>query len=234
MIDLDMSIKIAEMFGPTLQGEGRSQGRQAAFIRLGLCNLDCKWCDTPYTWDWKGKNGIVFDPKEELKNLTIRDVIEYCEPFLRLIITGGEPFVQRKQLETLTNALIGDHVIEVETNGTFSPEGIHPEVRFNVSPKIGNSGVAFNRAVKPDILSEFAIRDSDFKFVIASPYDIDDVLTICDSAGIRSWQVYLMPEGRTREEILDKLPWLFELCAQAGFNLSPRLHVITYGNERGI
>lgn len=49
---------VAEVFGPTFQGEGPSAGQRAAFIRLGTCNLTCTWCidpDTPvlmadFTW----------------------------------------------------------------------------------------------------------------------------------------------------------------------------------------
>ena len=42
---------VAEIFGPTWQGEGPSAGKVAAFVRLGLCDQACSWCDTPYTWD---------------------------------------------------------------------------------------------------------------------------------------------------------------------------------------
>jgi len=38
----------------TLQGEGASTGIPAIFIRLSQCNLQCTWCDTPYTWNWEG------------------------------------------------------------------------------------------------------------------------------------------------------------------------------------
>ena len=36
-----MTLLVAEIFGPTFQGEGFSLGRRAAFVRLGRCNLDC-------------------------------------------------------------------------------------------------------------------------------------------------------------------------------------------------
>lgn len=39
---------VSEVFGPTVQGEGKHCGRIAAFVRLGGCNLHCRWCDTPY------------------------------------------------------------------------------------------------------------------------------------------------------------------------------------------
>src|SRR4029450_7825218 len=53
---------VSEVFGPTFQGEGPSVGRRAGFVRLGRCNLDCSWCDTPYTWDWERH-----DPAVELR-----------------------------------------------------------------------------------------------------------------------------------------------------------------------
>ena len=35
----------------TIQGEGFHSGKPAYFIRLGGCDVGCKWCDTKYTWN---------------------------------------------------------------------------------------------------------------------------------------------------------------------------------------
>ena len=40
---------ISEIFH-SIQGEGPTTGRPAVFVRLGMCNLQCNFCDTPYTW----------------------------------------------------------------------------------------------------------------------------------------------------------------------------------------
>jgi len=45
------TLRVAELFGPTVQGEGPAAGERAAFVRLSGCPLACAWCDTPYTWD---------------------------------------------------------------------------------------------------------------------------------------------------------------------------------------
>ena len=39
---------IIEIFD-SIQGEGLNLGKQATFIRLAGCNLNCPWCDT----NWK-------------------------------------------------------------------------------------------------------------------------------------------------------------------------------------
>ena len=34
----------------TLQGEGYHFGKAAYFLRLGGCDIGCRWCDTKITW----------------------------------------------------------------------------------------------------------------------------------------------------------------------------------------
>lgn len=43
-----MSWRIAEIFGPTIQGEGRLVGMPCHFVRFGGCDFRCSWCDTPH------------------------------------------------------------------------------------------------------------------------------------------------------------------------------------------
>ena len=35
----------------TIQGEGFHAGKPAYFIRLGGCDVGCRWCDAKYTWN---------------------------------------------------------------------------------------------------------------------------------------------------------------------------------------
>ena len=41
-------IRISEIFGPTIQGEGPLIGRPTVFVRTGGCDYRCTWCDTLY------------------------------------------------------------------------------------------------------------------------------------------------------------------------------------------
>jgi hypothetical protein len=38
----------AEIFGPTIQGEGPFIGRPTVFVRPASCDSRCNWCDTLY------------------------------------------------------------------------------------------------------------------------------------------------------------------------------------------
>jgi 7-carboxy-7-deazaguanine synthase len=230
------------MFGPTLQGEGRSQGKATMFLRLGLCNLDCAWCDTPYTWDWTGKNGVKYDKTKELFRITPPEIRAWAlhaatnYNVRRVVVTGGEPLLQQRRLAPLFVDLVNDGIaVEVETNGTVIPcEDIQDVCQFNVSPKLSSSGVSKQLAFDVDALKVLAECDSTFKFVVSDEVDLMDVDTFLSLVPLTAQRVHLMPEGRTRTEILDKLPWLFDVCATRGWNLSPRLHVLAFNDKRGV
>ena len=42
-------LEITEIFGPTIQGEGKKIGSPSIFIRFGKCNLSCKGFNVEYT-----------------------------------------------------------------------------------------------------------------------------------------------------------------------------------------
>jgi 7-carboxy-7-deazaguanine synthase len=219
---------VSEIFS-SLQGEGPSSGRPATFVRLGLCNLDCSWCDTPYTWDWSGKNGPPQD-KSALRHIPIADVArEIRDLDTRLVvITGGEPMIQAKGIEPLLR-MIG--ATEIETNGSIAPPG--PWVcRFNVSPKLPSSGVdeKFARLAMDNFRH---VPRSVFKFVVADRVDLDAASELCSSFGIAPERVWIMPEARTRAELLDDR-WadVVEEVLARRYNFSSRLHVMLWNDER--
>ncbi|MGC4857284.1 7-carboxy-7-deazaguanine synthase QueE [Micromonospora sp. DT4] len=130
---------VAECFGvqtPTFQGEGPSCGHPALFIRLSRCNLTCERCDTKYTWDWSH-----FDPRKESAKRSVTDLVAWAAPSPAelIVITGGEPLIQQRNLVALVRGLLAaGKRVEFETNGTIAPDPalLIDGVRFNVSPKL--------------------------------------------------------------------------------------------------
>jgi len=223
---------VAEVFGPTFQGEGPSVGRRAAFVRLGRCNLDCAWCDTPYTWDWER-----FDPAVELRHASAATVLAQLEPMAPdlIVITGGEPLLQQRNLvPLLAGCAERGWRVEVETNGTLVP---HAQVQtlvqqWNVSPKLANSGVMQAARVRPDALAALqATGAAIFKFVVAEVADLDEVAELVTDHGLAP--VWVMPEGTDPETVLARARALAAPVLDRGWSLSPRLHVLLWGDERG-
>lgn len=239
-VTFDDKITVSEMFGPTVQGEGPTSGRPAMFLRLGLCNLDCSWCDTPYTWDWTGKNGRAYDRQEELRRIDVKEVVDWfiprwSEKIGRLVISGGEPLLQRRPLTKLV-ALLDRVDIEIETNGTIVPPiGLLDKVQWNVSPKLPGSGVDSDKAIRPEIIRVFnATPNHCYKFVITSYQDVQLACDLVADHQIDPKRVWLMPEGRTTQDLNDRLPDLIEVATMVGFNVGTRLHVLAYGDRRGV
>lgn len=226
----------------SLQGEGPSSGVPCAFIRLSRCNLACVWCDTAYTWRFAGderphRANLAYDRKANqvsLSPLQAARMIDSFEP-RRLVVTGGEPLLQAPALAELA-ALLPEHAIEVETNGSVEP---HPRFdtyvdQYNVSPKLSHSGNPATLALNPVRMRFWASEPrAFFKFVIAEPADVDEVLFLQRAHGFSSDKVFLMPEGTVSAALHARLEWLEPLAALHGFRVSDRLHIHLYGETRG-
>jgi organic radical activating enzyme len=229
----------------TLQGEGRNIGEPATFIRLSGCNLQCVWCDTPYTWNWTGTdfehNGEQKYVKEEERvTINIGEAVSRVtgEQSERVVITGGEPLMQQASLIELVTQLKAEGLrVEVETNGTIKPkdELVEQVDQFNVSVKLSNSNMPEKKRLKRPALEAYAdIEKADFKFVIDTEDDVKQILELLGDYGIPNNRVYLMPQGVSQEEQNAKERWVAELCKEHQFNFTPRLHIALWGSERGV
>lgn len=227
----------------SLQGEGASLGRPVAFVRLSRCNLACTWCDTAYTWRFTGDNRPHRDDLafERAANQLVLDEAEVAARIAalgqdRLVITGGEPLLQGAALARMVALLPVGTTVEIETNGTVAPHpALDPQVaQYNVSPKLAHSGNAAELALIPERLAAFAAdRRAFFKFVIAQPGDVDEVLALQEAHAIPGERIFLMPEGTGSAAIGARLKWLAPLALENRLRLTDRLHIHLYGDTRG-
>ena len=227
----------------SLQGEGPSQGKPCAFVRLSRCNLACVWCDTAYTWRFEGDNrphrsDETYERKANQVTLTEEEVaariVALGQP--RLVVTGGEPLLQASALARMLALLPREIAIEVETNGTVAPPPaldalIH---QYNVSPKLAHSGNPAELALVPERLAHWAGEPrAAFKFVIAEPDDLAEVLALAERYAIPRERVWLMAEGTDAATLHAREAWLAQLCLDNRLTLSKRLHIELYGDTRG-
>lgn len=224
-------VLIAELF-TSLQGEGVLAGVPSFFIRTSGCNLRCSWCDTPYTsWRPEGQRRTVDELCAAARAAGVRHVV----------ITGGEPLLQR-DIGVLTAALAEQgHHLTVETAGTLAP-------RFtcdllSLSPKTGNSTPSGpwrerheqRRLDHAPLLALLGIhREYQLKFVVRAAADLEEIETLIAELGAARERVLLMPEGRSAAEVAARAPAVAELCLKHGFRYSPRLHLDLFGGGRGV
>jgi len=52
--------------------------------------------------------------------------------------------------------------------------------------------------------------------------------------GIPKDKTYIMPAGDNREELIKMYPIVFEMCAERGYNMTGRDHIIAYDTKRGV
>lgn len=236
----------------SIQGEGKNLGWPSIFVRTSLCNLHCVWCDTDYTWNWKGtrfphRNDArpgyrKFDKKDWIAECTVDEVAALVADFPchNVILTGGEPMIQQPALTDLMAVLRGKSAhyrFEVETNGTLLPsEAFDAAIdQYNVSPKLENSGNGRKLRERPAVYRFFAASPkANFKFVVADPADLEEVLGLIDRFGIAPEKVWLMPEGSSRQTLARRRKWLVDICKDYGFRYTDRLHVQIWGSKKGV
>ncbi len=218
----------------SIQGEGVTAGVPSVFVRLALCNLQCSWCDTRYTWDW-GR----YDPAHETMEVAEDALVERAAaaPPRNLVITGGEPLLQQRKLASAVERWkAAGFRIEVETNGTIVPASALAAAvdQWNVSPKLGNSGNSPQKREVPAALGWFAGEPAAyFKFVIAAEEDLQEVIRLVGRYAIPPSRVLLMPEGTTPAALARLSPWLAARCTDLGFRFTTRLHILLWGDQRG-
>ncbi|KAJ8906951.1 hypothetical protein NDN08_003434 [Rhodosorus marinus] len=251
-------LRVAEMF-TSVQGEGPNTGRPSVFVRLGLCNLECSWCDTKFTWLFSDeqlkrvRNAVprsqldkvgnkVYSKTDEMRRYSVEELLEQIlnissgDKIVRsIVITGGEPLLHKKALLDLCPQLIDKgYKIEVETNGTLSPDGMPEQVHYNVSAKLANSYQPESKRINIPVLKEFAQKRSVLKFVVAEDSDVLEVKALAEKAGFASERVFLMPEGTTAADISSRGRWVVDRCLALGFNYSHRVHTSLWGDLRGV
>jgi 7-carboxy-7-deazaguanine synthase len=247
-------LKISQIFGPTIQGEGSAAGRHCMFVRTYNCNLRCRWCDTAYTWadteeraamTLTGKQYDRNDPVLGLKEMTHNEVYEKLsllwpvalKPTI-IVISGGEPMMQQADLLPLMSMLRNvRNEVHIETAGTIAPTyefGMYVN-QYNVSPKLHHSGNEVKKRYKPEVLS--VLRGSGkawFKFVVTPvtlDVDFEEIDEIVETVGIDPRRVMIMPEGRNVTDTLECARKASMQAIHRGYGISFRTHVLLWGDD---
>jgi 7-carboxy-7-deazaguanine synthase len=228
----------------SIQGEGVNTGQIRTFVRLSGCNLHCVWCDTPYTWNWRGtkwrhERASKYDQAAEAIEMEVDAVAAAVAalPAEGAVITGGEPLAQMAGLIALAERLKqAGRLVEIETNGTIPPDPrlVSQVDLFMVSPKLAHSGNAPALALRATPLAAFAALDNAvFKFVARTPADLDEVAALAERHFIPAARIMIMPEGTDSQTLIERGAALADAVLARGYAMSDRLHIHLFGDTRG-
>ncbi len=232
-------MRVAEIFH-SLQGEGILSGTPSVFVRLAGCPLRCRWCDTRYAWDFSAGDEYTVDD-------LVAAVSRYaCD---HVVVTGGEPMVgpdrtAREGLVELTGRLRAERMhVTMETAGGLFVSGLACDL-VSISPKMANSVLpgptvaVAEEGQRIDLRALAALIETypcQLKFVIEAADDIGEIRQLLDGLPpVSSDRILLMPQARTRDELLAKAPVVAKLCRETGYRFGHRLHVLLWSDRRGV
>ncbi len=210
-------MRVTEIFF-SLQGEGTRAGRPCVFVRFTGCDLRCVWCDTAY----------AFHGGTEMTVEAVLDV-GARHPSKLVLLTGGEPLLQR-ELPGLAEALLArGYEVTVETHGQRPLDGLPAGAVRIVDVKPPGSG---------EVTTDFAYLDrlapgDEVKFVVASKEDFDWSLDVVRRHALEGRVEVLFSPVWGKVEPRELAAWM--LASGVGARLSLQIHKVIWGAEaRGV
>ena len=153
----------------TLQGEGPYRGEPSVFIRLAKCNLACSFCDTYFDGgDWLTFEQIDLRVGNVLREYFGGVIPDWAEQKIGLVITGGEPMLQKNLGPFLE--YVKDHFAwtQIESNGTVWQD-IPSSTTLVCSPKCSEKNGAPVKYLRPN--ADVMERADCLKFVMNADPD---------------------------------------------------------------
>lgn len=251
---MQTDIYISEIFGPTIQGEGKRIGKVSLFIRVAKCNMSCAGfnvgykvndiqktgCDSFYSVDkafkrnWEKLSSI--DIVQRLKKLSSLKNID-------IVITGGEALLYWKncQFQNLLKYLIKNkHFVTIETNGSIKiniNKKYQKKIMFSIGLKLKNSGEKLEKRINKNTIDNLLNNGnhSYIKFVLSkNKEDIKELLDIQKRLNIKNTDIYLMPLGTIKKELETNAKYVVEQAIKYNFSYSDRLHIRIWDNKRKV
>lgn len=240
-------VPVVEYFS-SIQGEGKLQGKNAFFIRLGGCNLRCEGFGSTLI---SPKNGEILRGCDTIRAVQLShfECREFGFEMLSglllslkhkplIVITGGEPLLHyqnRDLIKFIEYAISVGFSVQFETNGTifvdFDRFPIYKKCLFAVSVKLELSGEPLHKRVNKKALNAlFSKASSFYKFVIKG----DEITQIRDILAVQNGEVWCMPLAKDQKELELNSKNVAQFCIENGFNYSDRLHIRIWNDLDGV
>ena len=251
--DYTKTLPIVELYR-CVQSEGSRFGRPTIAIRTTGCTHRCYfgeggWCDSWYTSIHPEKGTFTFN-----------DIIKIYDEnphITEMMLTGGSPTMHPALVNELTHfAHERNILITIETEGSHYIETDYPIGLLSISPKFSNSVPVLGAVTPQGAITDQKMIDQHNKFRLnaaeiaamisfhsdyhykpvwdGTPENLEEIEQFRVDLLIPKEKTYIMPAGDTREELIKMYPVVFEMCAEHGYNMTGRDHIIAYDTKRGV
>ena len=237
------TIRVSEIFGPTIQGEGALIGVPTVFVRTGGCDYRCSWCDSMHAVDSAYRATWV--------PMMAQDVMAEIEKLsggapLTVSLSGGNPAIQ-----PLGPLIAMGHArgyrFALETQGSVVRDWFADLDMLVLSPKPPSSAMDVDWDIFQACIASARGAETVLKIVV---FDEADYLWAREvAARFPALPVYLQPGNHTppppeddtaqvdQEGVDARMRWLVDrVIADKWFDarVLPQLHVMLWGNKRGV
>lgn len=239
-------IPVAEIFGPTIQGEGPHVGMQTLFVRVAGCDFKCAWCDSKFAWKIDGS--IKRYGTKELADILVQECNNSkCS---NIVLTGGNPCLYdfKEVIDILHNNNI---TVDIETQGSKMPDWLLDVDLLVISPKAPSSKqpdvyktvneyMKLLSSVKQKVAIKIPVfNEEDFGFAMKyyalvdyyreKGVDIDLYLSVGNTNTTEA--------GDISKRVLTDYEKLINMVANSYMErvfILPQVHTLVWGNKQGV
>ena len=251
--DYNKTLPVLEVYR-CVQSEGSRFGRPTIAVRTTGCTHRCwfgegGWCDSFYTSIHPEKGTFTFND--------IINIYDENPHVKEMMLTGGSPTMHAALVNELTHfANERGILITIETEGSHFVPTDYPIGLISLSPKFSNSRPRVGITTPGDkvVDERFVAQHEKFRLNYEA---IEQTLQFHDDyhykpvwdgtdknlveiedfrvkMNIPKDKTFVMPAGDTRETLIEMYPKVFEMCAERGYNMTGRDHIIAYDTRRGV
>jgi len=240
----ETTIRVSEIFGPTIQGEGALIGLPTVFVRTGGCDYRCSWCDSLHAVDSAYR--------DQWRPMTVAEIWKDVTALsgnrpLMVSLSGGNPAIQPLG-PLIRHGHAEGYRFALETQGSVARDWFAELDVLVLSPKPPSSAMATDWDRLADCIAAAGNRPQlALKIVVFD--DADYAFARKAHERFPSLPVYLQPGNHTppppdeedalidMDGIMARMLWLVEKTTGDGWfdaRVLPQLHVLLWGNRRGV
>lgn len=234
-------IPVLEIFGPTIQGEGRVIGRKTMFVRTAGCDYRCSWSDSAFTWDGSAKEDIKLMTAEEIYDALLEIG---GHRFNHVTISGGNPALI-KGIQELVDLFEDKHIYTaLETQGSRFQSWMTQIDDLTISPKPPSSGMKTNLEILDSVINQCTFHSLNLKVVIFDDADYDFAKLIHHRYPnipfyLQVGNPYLDDNvDQHTDKLLERYEQLVDRVMQSSdmnhVYVLPQLHTLLWSNKKGV